>query len=483
MSAPAEADAFDVIIAGAGTTGIVAALAAAESGAKTCLIESSGYLGGTTFALGNVVGFHNNRGEAVVAGIPQKIVDRLAETGGVVGTGHIPNPGGMGGTVTLMDSGVFNAVAFEMVEKAEVELMLHTVVMGIVMDDNVLKGIKVVNKAGIRTINAPVVVDCTGDADIAVMSNAQWEKDQAGKALSATMVYRVGGVDHQAFVADLRAHPHKVTLLEDPFLREKRGFSVEQVMNDQVHSIHDLPYIYIENLVRDYIPKSDWPRWGITSVEKAGWGQLKPFGSRLHISASAISREVVYVNTTNVHFDATDPKAISRAEIEAQRQVKLSLELVRTYLPGFSKVTFLGSMPKISVRASRRIVGMYQLTREDISGGRHFDDSIARGCYPMSVQSATESNVRHHLYVKDGGDYGVPYGCLIPLGVEGLIVAGRCISATREASGSARIGAQCMAYGHAAGVAAALSAKEGVQPRNLNVGKLRSKLTEQGALV
>ena len=140
-------------------------------------------------------------------------------------------------------------------------------------------------------------------------------------------------------------------------------------------------------------------------------------------------------------------------------------------------------MPKVSIRASRRIEGEYELTRDDVAEGRRFPDGIARGAYPMSVQSTEKPNVRLHLYTKDGGDYDIPYRCLVPKGVDGLLVAGRCLSATREASGSARIGATCQAYGHAAGVAAALAVDDDVAPRDVDTDKLRGLLLEQNAIV
>jgi hypothetical protein len=202
------------------------------------------------------------------------------------------------------------------------------------------------------------------------------------------------------------------------------------------------------------------------------------------MSASPLSPEVLYINTTNVaHFDALDPAAMSRAEIEAQRQVSLSLDVLQRYVPGFKECFLIGPMPKISVRASCRILGEYQVTKDDVSRGRRFPDAIARGCYPMSVQSLEQANVRHHLYVDNGGDYDVPYRALVPKEIDGLLVAGRCISATREASGATRTGAQCMAFGHATGTAAAISAKNGVPPRRLDVPALRQTLASQGAVL
>src|SRR5690606_6571632 len=129
--------------------------------------------------------------------------------------------------------------------------------------------------------------------------------------------------------------------------------------------------------------------------------------------------------------------------------------LLNRYIPGFEHARLHTISPSVSIRASRRIVGMYQLTREDIEQERRFPDGVARGSYPMSVQSITQPNVREYLFVPNGGDYDIPYRCFVPLKVDGLLVAGRCLSATREASGSARIGASCMAYGQAVGTAAA----------------------------
>ncbi len=201
------------------------------------------------------------------------------------------------------------------------------------------------------------------------------------------------------------------------------------------------------------------------------------------MSPAAASPDIMFLNTTNVHFDSTNPTELSRGEMEGQLQVKLMHTLLRKYIPGFKHSVLLGSHPKISVRASLRLVGEYQLTKEDVEEGARFPDAIARGCYPMSVTSPTQPNVRLHLFVKDGGDYDIPYRCLVPKKIDGLLVAGRCISGTREAVGSARNGAHCMAEGHAAGVAAALCAQDRVMPRELSVEKLRATLADQGAIL
>jgi hypothetical protein len=477
----AELD-FDVIVVGGGTTGVIAALAAARTGAKTCLIESSGYLGGTTYALGNVVTFHNNRMEQVVRGLPQALVDRLAKQGGVVGPGHVPNPSGQCGTVTLIDPATFNMVAFEMLREAGASILLQATVIDVSVTGGKVTAVHVYTRAGTRTLTAHTFVDTSGDADVAARAGAERESDITGQRLTGTTVFRVGNVDHEAFVDDLKRNPKRLIIHEDEYLTRSLRQTPEDVMRN-VKSIYDLPFIYLTNIVRDYIPKHDWESFGISGVEKSQWGDLKPFGSRVHLSPAAASPDIVFLNTTNVHFDSTNPDEVSGAEIEGQRQVRLMHSVLKRYVPGFRTSVLLGSNPRICVRASLRVTGLYQLSKEDVETGARFEDAIARGCYPMSVTSPTQPNVRLHLYVRDGGDYDIPYRSIVPKAIDGLLVAGRCISGSREAVGSARNGAHCMAVGHAAGTAAALCAKRQTEPRRLDARELRMALKDQGAIV
>src|SRR4029079_4157264 len=120
-------------------------------------------------------------------------------------------------------------------------------------------------------------------------------------------------------------------------------------------------------------------------------------------------RDIVTLNATSITFDATDGAAASRAEIEAQRQMHMAVDVLRRHIPGFGKCFLHTVMPAVSVRASRRIAGEYELTRADVESGARFADAIARGAYPMSVQSATQPGVRQHLFVRDGGDYDISY--------------------------------------------------------------------------
>lgn len=472
---------FDVVVVGGGTSGAVAAIAAARRGARTCLVEATGHLGGTCFALANITPFHNSRGEAVVRGLAQELVDSIGARGGTRERPHLPNFAGIGGSFTPVDPEVMRLALFDLAEEAGVELWLHTSMAEVVSDGKNVTGVGVYNKSGAHKLSARVVVDATGDADVAARAGAAYIQDQPEAALNATLLFRVAGVDSDAFIADARQAPHKFVLLSDPYLREVKKLSPLEVMRDRVRNIYDFPYIYLANIVRDYVPRSEWREWEITGEDKPAWGRLKPFAARFSIMPLPQRRDVVTLNATSITFDATDAASRSRAEVEGMRQVQIALEVLRRYLPGFAQSFLHSVLPAVSVRASRRIVGAYELTQEDVVRGARFPDGIARGSYPMSV--AVAPGVREHRFVRDGGDYDVPYRCLVPREADGLLVAGRCLSATREAIGSARMGAQCMAYGEAAGTAAALAAASNVPPRSLEPAVLRSTLQARGAIV
>jgi hypothetical protein len=474
---------YDVIVVGGGTAGTNAAVAAARLGARTCLVESTGYLGGTCLALANVIPFHNTRGERIVGGLPQEIVERLVERGGARAQPHLANPTGIGGSFTPVDPDALKLLLFELADEAGVELWLHTTFIDAIVESGTVRGVRVHNKSGFHALQAHVVIDATGDADVVVSAGGEFVQDVPEAALNATLLFRMGGVDTARFIEDVRRTPGKITLLADPYLRNVAGLDPATLVRERVHTIHDCPYIYLASLVRDYVPRRDWARWGLTGEDKASWGRLKPFGSRFSIMPLPGRDDTVTLNVTSITFDATDSAQASRAEVEGQRQLHVAQEVLRRYVPGFEGAFLHTVLPRLSVRASRRVLGQYQLTREDVEAGTRFDDGIARGAYPMSVQSRDEPNVRRHLFVRDGGDYDVPFRCLVPKALDGLLVAGRCMSATREAAGSTRMGAQCMAYGQAAGTAAALAARERVSPRDVDVRALRRTLADHDAVV
>jgi len=191
---------------------------------------------------------------------------------------------------------------------------------------------------------------------------------------------------------------------------------------------------------------------------------------------------VITVHMTRIpNVDATDPKQLTHAEIEGRRQVQEYHRFLRDKVPGFERSVLVATSPAIGVRESRRVLGDYRLTREDVLNARRFDDEIALCGAPIE-EHATSADTRW-VYVPESGVYGIPYRCLLPAGVEAMLVAGRCFSATHDAHASARSMATCMAMGQAAGTAAAMAVTSKTMPRALSAGSLRDCLLEGGALL
>ena len=191
---------------------------------------------------------------------------------------------------------------------------------------------------------------------------------------------------------------------------------------------------------------------------------------------------VVMVHMTRIpNVDATDPVALTQAEVEGRRQVREYHRFLRDRVPGFEAAVVVSTSPAIGIRESRRIVGDYRLTREDVLAGRRFPDEVALCGAPIEDHGAGGGTTWQ--YVAESGVYGIPFRTLLPAGLDGLVGAGRCFSATHDAHASARSMATCMAMGQAAGSAAALAVRDGTTPRAVSAAALRARLLIDGALL
>ena len=183
---------------------------------------------------------------------------------------------------------------------------------------------------------------------------------------------------------------------------------------------------------------------------------------------------------TRVRADATDPVQLTAAEIEGRRQAYEYARFLRYKVPGYERAELASLGHQIGVRESRRVHGEYRLTQEDVLGARDFVDAIARCGAPIEAHAGADTRWE---YVPDSRTYGIPYRCLVPLAVEGLLVAGRCLSATHDAHASVRSMGQCMVMGQAAGTAAALAVAGDRLPRRLDTDALRAALVADGVIV
>lgn len=449
----------DVIVVGGGTAGAIAAIAAARNGARTLLIDKHGFLGGTATA-GNVFhGFFDCRGNQVVKGIGEELVQRMiAEEGS---PGHLL--GGKWGhgvpeyfvySQTPYDLETFKYVIMRMVDEAGARMLLHTFFASALCTDQAVTGVEVHNKSGRSAWKAKVVVDCSGDADVAASAGASYEFGRGdGKAQNVTLLFTLGGVDFDRVVEYSRAHVRVRTwgewhsrLMKAPKLGESQPSYVS--MSGKI-------------IIDDDLEKG--------TELSCGFRSLRPGELRLNV-------------TRTIGIDGTKAEDLTRAEIEERKKVFEVAKALRRLVPGFERSFLAGTATEVGVRESRRIIGDYVLSTEDVLEGRDFEDSVCRGAYPVDIHDPEGGHVTH-TFVKDGLSYGIPYRCFLPRGLENILVGGRCISTSHVAHGSTRQMPTCVAMGQAVGTAAALAVKKRTTLRALDVELLRSTLVKQGACV
>lgn len=444
---------YDVIVAGGGTAGMAAAIAAGRNGAKTLLIEKNGYLGGTSVMGIPFLGVFDGNNQQVVRGLLEEIVQRLIQENGSIG--HVigarwSNAGHMEGdafVLTPFDSEILKYVAQEMALEANVDLLLHTWISGATVKDGRITGVTVLNKSGSRTITADVIVDATGDADICAFAGAEMIKKD--HVQNSSILFAIANVDTEKLYEALQKGDHV----------DGWGWWHSRIVKAQKLGGEDSSVVHLA-------------------------GHFKPNEDDPEITFTAVSGRhgEVYLNATRtVNIDATSGESLTAGEISERRNVMKLIKTLVENVPGF-KNAYVSKTSEIGIRESRSVVGDYILTGDDVFNGKTFDDVISRGAYPSDIHDPKGGRTQF-TFIKAGGSYGIPYRCLLPKGIEGLLVAGRAISAYQDANGSVRLQGTVVGHGQAAGTAAALSAKEKTTPRGLSVKKLQAVLKDQGVIL
>ena len=420
-------DRYDVVVVGAGSAGAAAAISAARLGARTLLVDRLAFMGGTSTAVLDTFYAFYTPGEVarrVVGGIGWEVVERLTAEGVAF---ERPNTYGAGTGVTY-DQETLKVVWEELAADAGVDLLLHTWATGARVADGRLEAIRLWNKGGEHGVEAPAFVDASGDADVAALAGAEYDNAaKQGRVQSLSTLFKLANVDVE------------------------RAASVKKAE--------------LWDRMREAAESGDY---ALPRVE--GSWHPTPFPG------------VVLIHMTRIpNVDATDPEQLTRAEVEGRRQVREYARFLRNRVPGFEEAAVVATSPAIGIRESRRVHGDYVLTREDVLRGRRFDDEIALCGAPIEDHHAGGDT--EWQYVGESGVYGIPYRCLLVRGIEGLLVAGRCFSATHDAHASARSMATCMAMGQAAGTAAAMATASGSTPRAVDVSELRRRLLDAGAVL
>lgn len=470
----------DVIVVGGGTSGFAAAMAAARAGAKVRLLEQSTYLGGTMTG-GLVPGIVSMRhqpwrdeetlvqmetlysGEQVVRGVAQELVDRLVACGGAYGrAGEAP-------VRVMFDQELAKWVIDEMVREAGVEVIYQAKVVGVERDGHRVTGVRFnYNEA----LSADVVVDATGDGHVSWLAGAHYEQGEGGDATYVqpmTLYFLMGGVELGRTIDFIVAHPEEFS----------KGY-IDR-LQDLYRDGKPLTIISLTSLREQAARNGDYPApFGATTANpRAHLSIFRPVyrSGRMHYDVTMHNVDMAY------RVDATNIRQLSEA-ISSMRDFTVRMsQFFRKYVPGFENAYLFQIADAVGVRETRRIVGDYTLTGDDVLEARTFDDTIGYCGATVDVHSVGGTEKTRMNAIREGRSYQIPFRILLPRGLDGLLVAGRCVSADRVACGSIRQQAGCIVTGQAAGAAGALATRSGVQPRDVPVAELQHELRKQGALL
>jgi glycine/D-amino acid oxidase-like deaminating enzyme len=426
---------YDVIVAGSGSAGATAAIAAGRSGARTLLLERLPFLGGTSTAvLDTFYGFYNPGKEArkVVAGIADDVMCGLRRYSSWL---ERPNTHGAGTGVTYHPE-YLKVVWEQLVKQAGVDILLNAWVQDVIATDGRVSALIVATKSGLQRFDANIVIDATGDADLCHFARIGYElAGDLDPAQTLTTTFKLVNVDV--------ARRKTVTKAEFHALMAEAAESGQYALPRKEGSDH------------------------ITPVD--------------HMTATIMTRLPSFFKRGETVVNATDPELLSAAEMEGRLQAIEYIRFLREKVPGYEKAQLSTFGVQIGVRETRRVYGDYRLTREDVLTARQFDDQI--GLCGAPIEDHYEGSDTRWAYLPEGRSVGIPYRTLIPRDGANLLVAGRCFSASHDAHASVRSMAQCMSMGQAAGTAAAMAAAAGQSPRELDVSVLRDALRKNGAIL
>ena len=448
-------DEVDVVVAGGGPAGIIAAIAAARNGAKTLLVENRGFLGGNATLGLPFLGFHGDKKQQLVRGIPWELIERLVEN--KLSPGPWMQEGKYKDSIISFDITGFKGIVNNMIAESGVRLLLHTSAVSPILEQNSIKGIFVESKSGRQAILSKVVIDSSGDGDIAARAGAAYEKGNPENSLlqPPTLLFKASNVDMKQLFDDVDKNPENYHIYSPPhygkFYKEGQRMVIsgcEQICNKAKQAgDYDVPNPYII----------------LTCLPNEG---------------------DMLVNMAKIKgIDGTDNTDLVKAEIQGTANISKVMSFLRKYIIGFANAFVDWIAPSVGIRETRRIVGEYMLNEQDMASRVKFEDRICMGGRYVDIHDPTPDSSGESKYITCPEGYFIPYRCLVPKDIDNLLVAGRCISVSYVAYGSTRVMAQCMATGQAAGTAAALAVRENTSLRKLDIKKLQDMLRRDKAII
>ena len=436
---------FDVVVAGGGTAGVIAAIAAARNGAKTILVEHKGYVGGVAVEGGTALHSFYNVWKAfpgvgkrqLVRGIPAEMVDRLTAMGGATGYAEMEKHYEYDSVCTAIDTELYKLNAHEMLDEAGVYVCVNTLLVGAVTDASRLKGVILESRSGREVIFAKSYVDCTGYADLAAYAGAEYTEPNDHAVVNSMGLGNVDIEKYYQFLADRDA----VNQLAYGVRSGEPGRIIR---------------IGAEN-------SRGYPKAFVEGARKIGMSA---------ISTTTQDNYLMFIKMNlKLPVSPTDRDAVAKAELELRKRMKKGVELFREHIPGFEKAFMTRTSPQLVIRRGRCVVCDYDISHEDVISGMHFDDDVfVYGFHDMAPR----------FHVAKGGSYGIPYRALCVKGVDNLYVSGMMITSDHRAHMSTRNTVSCMGQGQASGTAAALCALKKCDARSLPYVDLRLALEKGG---
>ncbi len=435
---------FDVVVAGGGTGGVVAAIAAARQGARTALIELKGYPGGTATEGGTALHSYYNLWKAfdvekrqVVRGIPQEIIDRLMQVGGCTGHAEMLEHYNYDSVCTAIDTELYKLITFEMLVEAGVQVFVNTRVVGAILDGSRVRGAIVESRSGREAFYAKSFVDCTAYGDLCAYAGAKYSEPNDYAVCNSV---GIGNVDIDRYYEFFRSNK-----LRGQLARGMRSGRPDLI----VRAGADTSQINVPELAE-----------GARAIGMS------------FITTTVHDNYFMFIKCNlKLPVSPTDRDEVTKAELEIRRRMARAVELFRQYIPGCEKAFMARTSPNLCIRRGRLIECDYDITHEDVIEARHFDDEImVYGFHDMAPR----------FQVKDGGAYGVPYRALCVKGIENLYACGMMITSDHRAHMSTRNTVCCMGQGQGIGAAAALCAAKGIGTRDLPYGPLRDALNRAG---
>lgn len=450
---------YDVAVVGAGAAGVAAAIAAAKNGAKTVLVESSSVFGGDLLSGLPIDGCRTTGGEWVVGGVAKELFDGCAKLDGYVGSIYDRR----NICIVMVNPRIMGFVILRKLTEYGVKLLPYSQVVSVDHTADSVKSIQVKNKTEDIVIKAHTYIDCTGDGDLSYMCGLPFEMGNSdGKLQPMTMVFQIRNVHPREVLQFILDHPENCGLAENP--------NSTKTAKELAQELYDLGY-----------PKVFFSSNGPLMKNGIESGELHSC-SMLAFNPNSVDGTVVTVNTTRlVTDDCTSSEILGDSICELSAQVINAFEFIKKRVPGCQDAILDGVAPRLGIRETRRIIGEYYLTGDEVAQGIKKVDGIAKGAHEIDVHGDKEEHFR--ATIKNAGSYDIPLGCLIPKGMKNLFMAGRCFSADRIAHSSARVMGTCMAMGQAVGTAAAMCVKSGYSTTSVPVNQLREILISQGAIL